>query len=75
MTDKNKARPEKAETDAEKPVRVQFGRDLTSQTMVNAITTLQDNWALGHPQKAHALYPGVYDENGKRLKANEKSGY
>ena len=68
MTDEKKDKPEKEEQENEKSVRVQFGKDLTSQAMVDAINTLQNNWALGHPQKAHALYPSVYDENGKRIK-------
>ncbi|HKJ38459.1 MAG TPA: hypothetical protein VJ972_06770 [Anaerolineales bacterium] len=70
MTDKKKDKPEKEEKDAEKPVRVQFGKDLTSRAMVDAINTMQNNWALRHPEKAHDLYPSVYDKNGKRIKVD-----
>ena len=68
MADKKKAKPEKEDKGKDRPVRVQFGKDLTNQAIVGAITALQDNWALGHPQKAHELYPRVYDQSGKRIK-------
>ena len=68
MTDKKRDKPAKEKKEKEKPVRVQFGKDLTNQAIVGAITALQDYWALGHPQKAHELYPRVYDQSGKRIK-------
>jgi hypothetical protein len=52
----------------EKPERVQFGRGSTAEQIAGVIRKLQDDWALKYPERAHRLYPEVYDENGKRIK-------
>jgi hypothetical protein len=59
---------EKGEKGTEKPVREQFGKDADTKTIVESIRKIQTNWALERPEKAHGLYPNVYDEKGNRIK-------
>ena len=54
----------------EKPERVQFPKGSTAKQIADAIRKLQNDWALKYPERAHRLYPEVYDENGKRIKPN-----
>ncbi len=68
MTDEKNDKPEKAEEGEDKPVRVQFGKNATAETILKGINMAQDNWALRHPEKAHELYPNVFDEYGKRIR-------
>jgi hypothetical protein len=51
----------------EKPVRVQFGKNANADGIVNGIRKAQDDWAKANPEKAHRLYPTVYDEQGNRI--------
>lgn len=48
--------------------RVQFGKEATAAEIADAIAGLQDEWAKRNPEKAHRLYPKVYDEKGERIK-------
>lgn len=50
-----------------KPVRVQFPKGATSEAIVDAIDKLQNDWAKRHPEKAHKMYPKVWDEKGNRI--------
>lgn len=50
-----------------KLTRVQFSKESTAEMIVSHIRRLQDEWALKNPEKAHRLYPKVFDETGKRI--------
>ncbi|MBV6451468.1 MAG: hypothetical protein MHPDNHAH_02206 [Anaerolineales bacterium] len=47
--------------------RVQFSKESTAEMIVSHIRRVQDEWALKNPEKAHRLYPKVFDETGKRI--------
>jgi hypothetical protein len=51
----------------QKPVRVQFGKDANAKSILQGIRKLQDDWAKANPQKAHELYPKVYNADGIRI--------
>jgi hypothetical protein len=51
----------------DKPVRVQFGKNPTAQSISAGIDKVQNEWALQNPEKAHRLYPAAFDEKGNRL--------
>jgi hypothetical protein len=57
--------------EAKKPTiqRVQFGKDATAEAIFAGIKAAQDKWAKQHPDRAHELYPHVFDEKGNRIKA------
>jgi hypothetical protein len=57
--------------EAKKPTiqRVQFGKDATAEEIFAGIRAVQDKWAKQHPDRAHELYPHVFDEKGNRIKA------
>ena len=55
----------------EKPVRVQFQHGVTSREILKGIKQVQDEWAKKFPERAHRLYPTVWDENGDRIKPAE----
>jgi hypothetical protein len=57
-------------TKTEKPIRVQFQKDVTAEGILSEIKKLQDEWAKKDPARAHRLYPNVYDEKGDRIKAS-----
>ena len=50
-----------------KPVRVQFGKEMDNRAILNAINETQDRWAKNNPEKAHRLYPKTYDAQGNRI--------
>jgi hypothetical protein len=52
----------------EKPVRVDFGRNPTARAILDGIHKMQDEWAKRHPDRAHTLYPNIYDAEGNRIK-------
>ncbi|MBP6177961.1 MAG: hypothetical protein KA480_06525 [Anaerolineales bacterium] len=52
----------------EKLVRVQFQKDVTAQEILAGIKEAQDKWAKKFPERAHKLYPKVFDEQGNRIK-------
>jgi len=62
MPDKNKKDEDK------KNVRVVFPKDATAGDIAGEITKIQDQWAKRYPERAHRLYPTVYDEAGNRIK-------
>ncbi|MBE7534299.1 MAG: hypothetical protein HS124_00990 [Anaerolineales bacterium] len=47
--------------------RVQFKKDATAKEIWQYIRRSQDNWAKKFPDRAHSLYPTIYDENGNRI--------
>jgi hypothetical protein len=51
-----------------KPERVQFPKGADAKTILSGIRKAQDEWAKRNPEKAHRLYPNVYDEIGNRIK-------
>ena len=51
----------------EKPERVQFPKGANAEQIVDGIEKVQDEWARRNPEKAHRLYPEVYDEAGNRI--------
>ncbi|HEY4618304.1 MAG TPA: hypothetical protein VIH09_08935 [Flavobacterium sp.] len=54
--------------DDERPTRVQFPKDSDAKSIFSGIRRLQDEWAKKYPDRAHRLYPKVFDENGNRIK-------
>jgi hypothetical protein len=58
---------DKKDRSKEKNVRVQFPKDASAEEIVDAIDRVQNEWAKQHPQKAHELYPTVYDKDGNRI--------
>ena len=52
----------------EKPIRVQFQKGVTSREILTEIKSIQDGWAKEFPERAHRLYPTVFDEQGNRIK-------
>ena len=62
MADKNK------KDEDEKNVRVVFPKDATAESIVDAINNIQNEWAKRYPERAHRLYPTVFDEAGNRIK-------
>jgi len=50
-----------------KLVRVQFPKDADAEQILDGIEKAQDEWAKRYPEKAHQLYPKVYDEAGNRI--------
>jgi hypothetical protein len=65
--DEDTSPPEK-----EKPVRVQFQKDVTSQEILAGIKGAQDEWARKFPERAHRLYPTVWDKDGNRIQPKRK---
>jgi hypothetical protein len=61
----------KADTKKGKPTRVQFAKGATAQEIVNQINKIHDDWAKKYPERAHRLYPKVFDENGDRIKPKQ----
>jgi hypothetical protein len=51
----------------DKPVRVYFGEATTARDIAIAIQKIQDNWALKFPERAHRLYPTVYNADRTRV--------
>lgn len=52
--------------------RVQFPKGATAKEIVQFIRKSQDAWAKKYPERAHRLYPQVYDAQGNRIqKANQ----
>lgn len=47
--------------------RVQFSRDTTADKIVEFIRKSQEEWAKEFPERAHRLYPTVFDEQGNRI--------
>ena len=47
--------------------RVQFSRDATADQIVDHIRKIQEEWAKEYPERAHRLYPNVFDEQGNRI--------
>ena len=47
--------------------RVQFSRDATVDQIVDIIRKTQEEWAKENPERAHGLYPTVFDEQGNRI--------
>jgi hypothetical protein len=60
------------EDDKEKPVRVQFQKGVTSQEILTGIKGAQDEWARKFPERAHRLYPTVWDKDGNRIQPKRK---
>jgi hypothetical protein len=60
------------EDDKEKPVRVQFQKGVTSQEILAGIKGAQDVWAKKFPERAHRLYPTVWDKDGNRIQPKRK---
>jgi len=56
------------EEKTEKPEHVQFPKESTAQEILGNIKKIQDEWAKANPEKAHRMYPKVYDIYGKRIK-------
>jgi len=56
-----------------KLVRTQFEKDSTANEIAAIIRQNQDDWAKRYPERAHRLYPNVYDENGNRIKPSKFS--
>jgi hypothetical protein len=52
----------------DKPERVQFPKDITAQGILDEIKKKQDEWAKKFPERAHRLYPKIFDEAGDRIK-------
>jgi hypothetical protein len=52
----------------EKPERVQFPKGSTAKEILGNIKKIQDDWAKRNPEKAHRMYPKVYDIYGQRIK-------
>lgn len=48
--------------------RVQFPKDFDAKAIAARIREIQDDWAKRYPERAHRLYPKVYDEAGNRIK-------
>lgn len=55
-----------------KLTRVQFPKDIGAKAIVDAIREIQDDWAKRYPERAHRLYPTIYDEAGNRIKDVKK---
>lgn len=55
----------------EKPVRVQFPKDYTARQIADAIRKMQDDWAKKYPERAHRLYPKIFDKDGNRIRGND----
>jgi hypothetical protein len=51
----------------EKSERVYFDRNATSEAIAEAIGRSQDLWALRFPERAHRLYPEVFNADGTRV--------
>lgn len=47
-----------------KLTRIQFGKGATPENILAAIRKMQREWAKKNPERAHQLYPNVYDEKG-----------
>lgn len=47
--------------------RVQFSRDTTAKQIVQYIRKSQEEWAKKFPERAHRLYPEIFDEQGNRI--------
>lgn len=54
--------------DKETIERVQFERGATAAEIADGISSIQDEWAKKYPDRAHKLYPKVYNEKGERIK-------
>ena len=52
----------------EKPERVHFPKDSDAKQILSEVKKIQDKWAKENPERAHRLYPEVYDEAGNRIK-------
>lgn len=52
--------------------RVQFPKGSDAKAIVARIREIQDDWAKRYPERAHRLYPTVYDEAGNRIKNVKK---
>jgi hypothetical protein len=52
----------------EKPERVQFPKDSDAKQILTEVHKIQDAWAKRYPERAHRLYPEVYDDAGNRIK-------
>lgn len=50
-----------------KLTRVQFSRDATVDQIVDIIRKTQEEWAKENPERAHRLYPTVFDKQGNRI--------
>lgn len=55
----------------DKLTRVTFGKDASAERIADAIGEMQDAWAKKYPERAHKLYPNVYDEKGNRIKKDD----
>ncbi|HMS00159.1 MAG TPA: hypothetical protein PKK96_10855 [Anaerolineales bacterium] len=53
--------------------RVQFSRDSTAKQIFKAIRESQTDWAKKFPERAHRLYPEVFDEQGNRIPHENKT--
>ncbi len=51
----------------EKLLKVAFRKDSNAKEILAGIRQAQDNWAKKFPERAHRLYPKVYDEQGNRI--------
>ena len=61
--------PDKIKKDEDKKnVRVVFPKDATAESIADGIKKIQNEWAKRYPERAHRLYPTVYDEAGNRVK-------
>lgn len=47
--------------------RTQFSKDVTAKQIVAFIRKSQEEWAKKFPERAHRLYPTVFDEQGNRI--------
>lgn len=56
------------EQENDKPERIQFPKEFDAKDIATVIRQKQNAWAKKNPERAHALYPEVYDEAGNRIK-------
>lgn len=52
--------------------RVQFPKNVTAKQIVQHIRKSQDEWAKRFPERAHRLYPQVYDAQGNRIQQSSQ---
>lgn len=61
-----KAQPVEQDKEKEKElVRVQFKKDVKAKGIVDAIDNIQTQWARKYPERAHRLYPEIFNEKGE----------
>ena len=54
-------------TEKQKLTRVQFPKDSDAKSVLSGIRRLQDEWAKKYPERAHRLYPKIFDINGNKI--------